>query len=134
MSAEQDASILVVDDDQAIREMITTSLTRHNYRVVSAGDGMEAIGIFTARAGEIALVLTDLDMPNLDGASLARILTWQHPNLRLLVMSGLAESKSAGSEIGAVQKLALALLLKPFTEKVLLKSIHELLTKVPKLQ
>ncbi len=126
--------ILVVDDDQAIREMITTSLTRHTSRVVSAGDGMEAIGIFTARAAEIALVLTDLDMPNLDGASLARILTWQHPNLRLLVMSGLAESKSAGSEIGAVQKLALALLLKPFTEKVLLKSIHELLTKVPKLQ
>jgi len=119
--------ILVVDDDQPIREMVGEILRKHNYSVVSAGDGVEAIGLFNAQTTEVALLITDRDMPNLGGGSLARILTRHCPDLRLLVISGLAESNTSDSGFEASTELAHAFLLKPFTAEVLLKAVHSLL-------
>ncbi len=118
--------LLVVDDDVAIRDTVTAMLAKQGYRVLAAGDGIEAVEHFTRHAGEIALVLTDVDMPHLGGDALARILIGMQPSVRLLVMSGLASIEHRG-EIATARKLAHSFLQKPFTAESLLAAVHDAL-------
>jgi PAS domain S-box-containing protein len=124
--------ILVVDDDAAVRESVAAILTKKNYRVLSACDGLEAVNQFTAHGVEIALVVTDVDMPHLGGAALARVLAQLRPDLRLLVISGLSGIETDGLQLDAAMKLTHAFLLKPFTQETLLATVHELLHPTPK--
>jgi CheY-like chemotaxis protein len=106
-----------------IRDIATATLTRHGYRVLAARDGTEAVAIFAPRAREIRLVITDLNMPNLDGAALARVARRLHPSVKILAMSGLS---SVGTD-GAFPATAVidAFLSKPFTLESLLNAVHE---------
>jgi CheY-like chemotaxis protein len=124
--------ILVVDDDMTICRMVATMLTRHNYSILTAGNGVEAVDVFNAHWRDIALVITDIDMPHLGGAGLARILVAKRPDLRLLIISGLGQSKSAGADFDEASKLARGVLPKPFTQETLLKTVHEMLNSGPK--
>jgi two-component system cell cycle sensor histidine kinase/response regulator CckA len=119
--------VLVVDDDQAVRDVITTMLRRHNYRVLCCNDGVEALEFFTANPGEFALVITDVDMPNLGGVGLTRMLWQLRPDLRILTISGKAQSMPEISSIPAAAKLAHAFLQKPFKFEELLLAVHRLL-------
>jgi two-component system cell cycle sensor histidine kinase/response regulator CckA len=119
--------ILVVDDNDAIRETVIAILTKHNYRVLSASDGVEAVSFLTAHQTEIALIITDVDIPYLGGAALTRIAAQLCPDLRLLVISGLSNDEKDGSPLEAAKKLAHACLLKPFAPEVLLETVHQLL-------
>jgi PAS domain S-box-containing protein len=119
--------ILLVDDDAAIRSIATAILEKHGYRVVSCVDGVEAIVLFITRAGEISLVITDVDMPRLGGMELARTLSQIRPDIRLLAISGLSPDKTGGSAVSAAIKVTHAFLLKPFDEKCLLGAVHRLL-------
>jgi PAS domain S-box-containing protein len=121
--------ILVVDDEEHIREMTSTMLTRQNYRVIVAADGAEAVAIFSQRAAEIRLVVTDLHMPNLDGATLSRALRRINPDTRVLVMSG--HSSTLGNRPEAHDKpeqFGHAFLHKPFKPEALLEKVQQLLT------
>ena len=124
--------VLIVDDDQAVRDLVGAILVKNNYRVLIASDGLEAVGIVTAHSAEIALVITDMDMPNLNGAGLARILVWQHPNIRLLGISGLPHSKADGSGLEVARKLVHGFLVKPFAPANLLRAVHEVLQSISK--
>ena len=119
--------ILVVDDNLAVRETVIAMLSTHHYRVLSAGDGVEAVKCFAAHSAEIALVITDVDMPNLGGVALARRLTQLRPDLRLLMISGSSDDETYVSLTEAAANLAPAFLLKPFNTKVLLEKVHQLL-------
>jgi PAS domain S-box-containing protein len=119
--------ILVVDDDAAIRYLVAAILEKHGYRVVSCGDGVEAISFFGTHHEKVAMVVTDVDMPRLGGVALARVLLQLRPDIRLLAMSGLSRGETDGSDIQAVQKLAHAFLLKPFQPEDLLGAVHHLL-------
>jgi len=119
--------ILVVDDNDAIRETVTAILTKHNYRVLSAGDGVEAVGHLTAHQAEIALLITDVDVPYLGGAALARIATQLCPDLQLLVISGLSNDEAGDTPLEEAKKLTHACLLKPFAPEALLETVHQLL-------
>jgi two-component system cell cycle sensor histidine kinase/response regulator CckA len=119
--------ILVVDDNDAIRETVTAILTKHNYRVLSAGDGVEAVGHLTAHQAEIALLITDVDVPYLGGAALARIATQLCPDLQLLVISGLSNDEVGDTPLEEAKKLTHACLLKPFAPEALLETVHRLL-------
>jgi PAS domain S-box-containing protein len=119
--------ILVVDDDVPIRDLVSGILGQHGYRVVSCGDGVEAITLFNAHPGGIALVVTDVDMPRLGGVALARALLQLRPDLRLLAMSGLSRRETDGADVPEIQKLAHAFLRKPFTIENLLGTVHRLL-------
>jgi PAS domain S-box-containing protein len=119
--------ILIVDDNDAIRETVTAILAKHNYRVLGASDGVEAVSLLTTHQTEIALVITDVDIPYLGGAALTRIATQLYPDLRLLVISGLSSEENGDSPLDAAKKLAHACLLKPFAPEVLLETVHQLL-------
>lgn len=118
--------ILVVDDEQEIRDMTSQILGRHNYRVLVASDGAEAAAMFAQRATEIRLVISDLHMPNLDGAMLGRALRRINPAAKMLVMSGMASALGNRADFRA-EEFSDALLLKPFKPEALLEKVYELL-------
>jgi PAS domain S-box-containing protein len=119
--------ILVVDDDVTLRDIVSETLENHGYRVVSCGDGMEAIALFEAHPEKFSLVITDVDMPRLGGVALAHALLRLRPNLRLVAMSGLSRDETDTSDPLAMQKLAHAFLRKPFTSEDLLGVMDRLL-------
>jgi two-component system cell cycle sensor histidine kinase/response regulator CckA len=118
--------ILVVDDERHIRDMTFTMLTRSRYRVLLAADGAEAAVIFAQRAAEIRLVITDLQMPNLDGATLSRALRRINPAIKVLAISGMATSVP-GRPDPKIEEFADAFLPKPFKPETLRAKVHELL-------
>jgi CheY-like chemotaxis protein len=124
--------ILVVDDERPVRDLVAAVLTRYNYRVLTAADGVEAISHFTLHAAEIALVVTDVDMPLLGGRALGRILAQLRPDLRLLVMSGLARNEPGGPPEAAAEIVVHEFLQKPFTFEALLEAVDRLLHPGPK--
>lgn len=118
--------ILVVDDEPHIREMTATMLTRNGYRVLVAADGAEATTLFAERAAEIRLVLTDLHMPNLDGATFGRALRQINSPAKLIVVSGLSSPLSDQPDCKS-HEFADGFLHKPFKPHALLAKVHEVL-------
>lgn len=112
--------VLVVDDDDNVRDIVTTMLTRHNYRVLAAANGTEAVALFAPRSLEVRAVITDLAMPQLDGYALAQIVHQLNPTTRILTMSGVS---------GARERLQQStcdgpFLAKPFTSETLLQALQ----------
>jgi signal transduction histidine kinase/CheY-like chemotaxis protein len=118
--------ILVVDDERHIRDMTMTMLTRNGYRAILAADGAEAASVFAQRAAEIRLVITDLQMPNLDGATLGRALRRINPATKMLMVTGLSSPTGPPPE-NKSEEYADAILHKPFKPETLLAKVHELL-------
>jgi PAS domain S-box-containing protein len=118
--------ILVVDDERHIRDMTFTMLTRSRYRVILAADGAEAAVVFGQRAAEIRLVITDLQMPNLDGITLSRALRRINPAIKVLLISGMAMG-AAGRPDPRIEEFSDAFLPKPFKPEALRAKVHELL-------
>jgi CheY-like chemotaxis protein len=114
--------ILVVDDEELVCELTAQTLIGHGYRVVTARDGADAIAVFVPRATEVRLLLTDLDMPVLGGAALARALRRLQPDLRIIAMSGAGSAPKA-----TACELMSAFLTKPFQPETLLPVIHRVL-------
>ncbi len=118
--------IMVVDDEAAVREITKAMLESHGYRTILATDGQQALGLFAAEKGGIALVITDMMMPNLDGSSTAKALRKIDPNIKIVAMSGLAKSEYQLSELGMS-----ACLTKPFTSVQLLSTVRDALAADP---
>ncbi len=112
--------ILVVDDESAICEITKTSLESYNYQVITARDGIEAIALYVEHRDQIALVLTDIFMPSMDGLTSIRTLKKINPNIKIIAVSGLAPS----DKVNAVYDMGVkAFLCKPFTATQLLQTI-----------
>ena len=108
--------ILVVDDEEGIREITQRALEAFGYRVIVASSGAEAIGIYQAQKDDIAMVLTDMMMPLMNGSTLILELRKIKQNVVILAASGLA---SEAEEISKENILA-----KPFTTDMLLRAIR----------
>jgi PAS domain S-box-containing protein len=119
--------VLVVDDEAHIREVAAATLAHFGYRVLVAKDGTEAVAIFATRSNEISVVITDLNMPNLDGAALAKVVTQLNPAIKILAMSGL----TSGARNPKMQRFAGAFMNKPFKAEALLQSVNKLLHQQP---
>jgi PAS domain S-box-containing protein len=119
----QGEQVLIVEDEPSIRQLVHTILTRWGYRVVVAADGAEALERLCEN-GEVKLVVTDLDMPNLDGAQLARRVRQSRPEVRILATSGIEPDPNAAPQSELVGD---AFLPKPFAAERLLTLAHELL-------
>ncbi len=122
--------ILVVDDEEAIRDVIATILGQHGYRVTVAGDGAEATACFARHAGEIQLVVSDFYMPNLSGAVLAKVLKHINPDVRILMVSGRAAAAGDRSPLKAGEYEGV-FLQKPFKPEALLRKVQDLLATRP---
>jgi two-component system cell cycle sensor histidine kinase/response regulator CckA len=81
-------TILIVDDEEAVRDTTQKLLLQNGYKTLKAVDGVDAISVYGRNQGQIKIVVTDLKMPNMDGISLVRILRNMNPDLPVLVVSG----------------------------------------------
>jgi two-component system, cell cycle sensor histidine kinase and response regulator CckA len=86
-----DATVLLVEDEEAVRGLVREILVRAGYRVLVAGDGIEALALSREFAEPIHLLLTDVIMPGMDGRELAERMKITRPDTRILFMSGYAE-------------------------------------------
>ena len=119
-----DELILVVDDEENIREVTRATLERFGYRVVTAVDGTDALAVFAKRGDEIVAVLTDLAMPYMDGEALIRTLKKINTNVKVIAMSGLL-SPGQMTELRSLN--VTEFLSKPYTTETLLNTLGNLL-------
>ena len=117
-------TILLAEDEEFIRKLTCRILTARGYKVLTAANGAEALTVAEREISRIDLLLTDVVMPGLGGAELARELRRNRPDLPVLYMSGYAFEALDLEELGE-RELYLP---KPFTSDVLLKAIGKLLT------
>ena len=83
-----DETILVVEDDPAVRHLVNSVLKRYGYSVILAGSGEEALELFQSRWSEISLALLDVIMPKMNGKELCEALRQRSPHLKVLFLSG----------------------------------------------
>ncbi len=113
-------TILVAEDEPAIRALVARTLEKAGYLVISASDGVEALER-VAQTETLSLLLTDLAMPRMGGVELRERLCQQHPDLRVLFMSGFVDETVAKLPSGA------PVLEKPFRSQDLIARVRELL-------
>ncbi|GAB1342078.1 PAS domain-containing hybrid sensor histidine kinase/response regulator [Gemmatimonas sp.] len=118
--------VLVVDDEAAIRAITRQTLEAYGYRVLLAADGEEALSLFGVHADAVALVLTDMMMPRLDGPGLIAALLHRAPHTRILAVSGLGANGGVAKAVGLGVTNFLA---KPFTADTLLNTIAAVLQR-----
>jgi PAS domain S-box-containing protein len=116
--------ILVVDDEAGICEIIKATLETYNFRVITAKDGIEAIGIYVRQKKEINFVLIDMMMPSMDGATAIRILQQMNPQVKIIAMSGLVSTEALVLAEGTGIQ---AFLTKPFGADQLLNALELLI-------
>ncbi|HEY9860750.1 MAG TPA: response regulator [Candidatus Obscuribacterales bacterium] len=119
-----DELILVVDDEEPIRETTKISLEAYGYRVLTANDGIEAIALYAQHQQEVSAVLIDMMMPSMDGPMTIRMLQKLDPEVKIIAVSGLVSSyePSEKSSIGIQSFLP-----KPYTAEELLKNLQTIL-------
>ena len=116
--------ILVVDDEESIREITKGTLETFGYNVLTASDGTEALAIYADKKNEIAVVLTDMVMPFMDGPATIRALQRMNRNVRIIAASGLGTAQRAGE--GVLEGVSV-FLTKPYTAEKLLKTLAQIL-------
>jgi two-component system cell cycle sensor histidine kinase/response regulator CckA len=85
-------TVLLVDDEDIVRKLAAKILTTLGYEVLAASDGVEAISHFNNHDKPIDLLLTDMVMPKMNGIALYEQMKLQHPELKVLYMSGYTDS------------------------------------------
>jgi two-component system, cell cycle sensor histidine kinase and response regulator CckA len=122
-----EGTVLVVDDEEAVRRLAKSAFTRKGLTVLEAEDGREGLQVFREHADDIACVFMDLTMPNMNGESCSEALRKLRPDINIVIMSGYDEQGSLqhfvdGEIAGFIQK--------PFSMVDLGKKLEEVLLKV----
>jgi PAS domain S-box-containing protein len=125
-AAATQETVLVVEDEQAVRDLTVKMLEKLGYRILTAASGAEAIEISRTHAGPIALLLTDVVMPNMSGRQLADALRPQRPDMKVLFLSGYTEDTIVNH---GVLDPTVQFLPKPFSREVLGRKMREVLGK-----
>ncbi|MCE0499756.1 MAG: PAS domain S-box protein [Methylacidiphilales bacterium] len=120
-------TILLVDDEASILTITGQTLQAFGYRVLTALDGTEALAVYIEHKNEIAVVLTDMAMPILDGPATIRALMKINPAIKIIAASGLNVNVGAAKMSGTSVK---HFLMKPYTAETLLKTLRAILDEV----
>ena len=120
-------TVLVAEDEEAVRLIIAKALEARGYRVLSARDGSEALELAAGHGG-IDLLVTDVVMPDMNGRELSRCLTEARPNLRTLYLSGYTDD--AMLHRGVLQE-GVAFLQKPFSLGALARKVRDVIEARP---
>jgi PAS domain S-box-containing protein len=118
-------TVLVVEDEPAVRNGMTLMLKQFGFLVLSAEDGVEAVELFRQHRGEIGCVLCDLTMPRMNGWDTLAALRKIAPGIPVILVSGYSEAQVME---GSHPELPNALLQKPFGSKVLVAAINQIMT------
>ena len=119
-SATDAKAILVVDDEPAVRRYIGHILQIEGFETVDAADGVDACKAMDEYGARIALVITDIKMPRMDGLALAEAVQARFPDLPMIFMTGYASAAERPPR-------KYVLLRKPFSSDVLMKPVKQLL-------
>jgi CheY-like chemotaxis protein len=117
-------TILLVEDDEAVRRLTRGILESTGYTVLEAMDGEEALNLAGKHRESIDVLLTDMVMPRMSGKKLARLISARHPHVRVLYLSGY--TNEAITQLGALDP-GEAFLQKPFTPQLLVNKLREVL-------
>ena len=121
-------TILIVEDEEAVRELIQTVLAEKGYDVIPSRDPQHAEQIAARFAGEIHLLLTDMVMPGTSGRELAERISAKRRGIRVLFMSGYTDNVITS---GGMLEEGLAFLQKPFSPAALVQKVREVLSQTP---
>ena len=113
-------TILVVDDSPTVVKFVSVSLKANGYRVVGACDGMDALEKMSGMAGQVDLIITDLNMPNLDGYGLIETLRQSHAETPIIILSSEEDEDDQARGLAAG---ANSYIVKPFRPTVLLAEV-----------
>ena len=116
--------ILVVDDEESIREITRGTLETFGYRVLTASEGTEALALYADHRNEVAVVLTDMMMPFMDGPATIRALQRMNPQVRIIAASGFGTSHY---QVDASLEGVEIFLDKPYTAEKLLNTLARIL-------
>jgi signal transduction histidine kinase/CheY-like chemotaxis protein len=119
-------TLLLVENEPAVRRVVARILRRRGYRVLEAADGQDALELRETLQDGIDLLVTDLVMPRMGGAELAQKLRAAEPDLRVLFLSAHAERRDASPDL---EIPGARFLPKPFEEEALLRELRFLLTR-----
>lgn len=127
-SRESSMSILVVDDESTMRSVLARSLEKMGYRVLTASNGREALDQLEKNPNLAELVLTDINMPVLNGIDLSRAIREKFPELPIIAMSGFEKEQNMNRKIDS-QDLFDHFLSKPFSIKDLKSALERSLSQ-----
>jgi PAS domain S-box-containing protein len=125
----QGATVLVVDDDEAVLEIADLFLARAGFRVQVASGGEEAIAIFAERAEQIDAAVLDLSMPGVDGHDVLRAIRRRIPDLPVILTSGFSQKMAMGQFDASEQPAAF--LQKPYEAEELIERLRRVLAEPP---
>jgi CheY-like chemotaxis protein len=119
-----DETVLLVEDEDAVRSVATLALTLHGYHVMAAGSGPAALRLLDLEKDAVDLLVTDVVMPEMSGGQLAEAIRTRFPTCRVLFMSGYNEDVAVRhGQLGRND----AFLQKPFTPLILARKVREIL-------
>jgi len=119
-------TVLVAEDDRAVREVVAATLGQRGYRVLRAPDGQAALRMARDLGGRLDLLLTDIVMPGMTGRELEQALAAEHPTLQVLYMSGYTDD--AVVRHGVLEE-GVPYIQKPFTPDALALKVREVLDR-----
>ncbi len=117
-------TILLVEDEDFVRDVTAQVLEGCGYRVLAAKDAKTAEDIFTLNRGSIGVLLTDLGLAGESGAELAEKLSESDPRLKVILMSGYTDREMIGREFGDT---GMAYLAKPFSAEALVGKVRQVI-------
>jgi two-component system, cell cycle response regulator CpdR len=104
--------VLIADDEASMRALVARAIAMDGHETVTAQDGAEALEILTSEGGAVDLLLTDIQMPIMDGIALALSAARDFPDLTILLMTGFADQRERASNLNAI---AHDVITKPFS-------------------
>ncbi|ABQ33421.1 MAG: response regulator [Bradyrhizobium sp.] len=104
--------VLIADDEESMRTLVARAIAMDGHEIVTAQDGAEALDILTRENGAFDLLLTDIQMPIMDGIALALSAARDYPDLVILLMTGFAHQRERASNL---QAIAHDVITKPFS-------------------
>jgi PAS domain S-box-containing protein len=117
-------TVLLVEDEESVRELVRDTLESKGYKVLEAGNGDAALKIASSYSGQIDILISDVVMPGLSGRDLAKKLNETHPKLKILYLSGYTEEAIIHQ---GVLEPGTAFLQKPFTLQTLSRKVRDVL-------
>ncbi|SDT86751.1 PAS domain S-box-containing protein [Verrucomicrobium sp. GAS474] len=112
--------ILLVDDDNTVRRLSKVMLENYGYRVVTATNGLEAVSLFSHQMETIDLVISDVDMPYMDGIDVAAALHLKKASVPIVLISG---SELTKEQLAGIDRESLGFLIKPYTVEGLIREV-----------
>ncbi len=121
-------TILVVEDEEDLRELLSSMLHDHGYGILIARDGMEALERYRRHRNDIGLVITDMDLPKINGAAVSRSILSDDPRARIILISGFVEAAQKEEILASGVREFVA---KPYTLAQMMRIVRRVLDEEP---